>query len=254
MKLHILSDLHLGMAGFDCPPTDADAIVLAGDIARPQQAVGWAAGLGKPVLYVPGNHEFYGGSLAGTVAHLRRLCAGTPVRLLHDDELVLHGVRFLGATLWTDFLLYGDGPRRDQAVAAALRYVRDFERIRRVDDDPAPLTPDDCAAAFERHAGWLRERLAIPYAGPTVVITHHAPSRRSVHPRFADSPVNPCFASHADRLMGRKRVQLWIHGHTHDSFDYRVGGTRVLCNPRGYHRNGQDENPRFDPKLVLDIR
>jgi predicted phosphodiesterase len=253
LKLHLLSDLHLSQAGFDAPATGADVVVLAGDIARPPEAVAWARALGKPVLYVPGNHEFYGGSLDGTLAQLRALCEGTEVHLLHDSELVLQGVRFLGTPLWTDFLLFGDGDGRDAAVAAACRFMRDFQRIRLVEDDPALLTPLDCAHLFRRHAGWLQDRLAQPFEGTTVVITHHAPSPRSIHPRFDGSLVNACFVSRADHLLGAGKVALWLHGHTHDSFDYVAAGTRVVCNPRGYRRDDIDENPRFDPGLVLAV-
>jgi predicted phosphodiesterase len=115
VKLNILSDLHLSRGALEMPENDADAVVLAGDIARPRDAIVWAAGFAKPVLYVLGNHEFYGGSIAGTVAELKRLCAGTGIRVLDNDELVLSGVRFLGTTLWTDFMLFGEGggaPRR----------------------------------------------------------------------------------------------------------------------------------------------
>src|SRR5262245_10007462 len=130
MKLHILSDLHLGQAGFEVPAVDADAIVLAGDIARPPEAIAWARGLGKPVLYVPGNHEYYGSSLQGTHDKLAALCAGSDVHLLQERALVLQGVRFLGATLWTDFLLFGPGAEREVAAVAASRFMRDFQRIR----------------------------------------------------------------------------------------------------------------------------
>jgi len=253
LKLHVLSDLHLGQAGFAPPATDADVIILAGDIARPPEAVAWARALGKPVLYVPGNHEFYGGSLDGTVAQLRALCAGSKVHLLHDDELRWGGVRFLGTTLWTDFQLFGDGQERASAEEAASRFMRDFQRIRVHDAAPGLLTPRDCASLFERHAAWLARRLDQPFDGTTVVITHHSPSPRSVHPRFEGSPVNACFVSRAEHLMGRGRVALWVHGHTHDSFDYEVDGTRVLCNPRGYRRDDVDENAQFDPGLVVAV-
>jgi hypothetical protein len=86
-----------------------------------------------------------------------------------------------------------------------------------------------------------------------VVITHHAPSRRSVHPRFASSLLNAAFVSDAERFLGGDRVQLWIHGHTHDSFDYVVDGTRVVCNPRGYAKDGVNENHRFDPHLMIEV-
>ncbi|NML46329.1 metallophosphoesterase [Ramlibacter sp. G-1-2-2] len=253
MKLHILSDLHLSQAGFAPPATDADLVILAGDIARPPEAVAWARSLGKPVLYVPGNHEFYGGSLDGTVAQLRALCAGSDVHLLHEDEFRWEGVRFLGTTLWTDFELFGDEAQRAAAEEAASRFMRDFQRIRVSDGAPALLTPRDSAAMFDRHAAWLAQRLDQPFDGATVVITHHAPSPRSVHPRFEGSPVNACFVSRAEHLLGGGRAALWVHGHTHDSFDYLVDGTRVLCNPRGYRRNEVDENANFDPGLVVNV-
>lgn len=253
MKLNILSDLHLGQGGLPPPDNDADVVILAGDIARPQPAIEWAAQLGKPVLYVAGNHEFYGNSLGGTRRALKTQASGTPVRVLDDEEAVIGGVRFLGTTLWTDFRLFGDGEGRTDAQAQALRFMRDFSRIFVDDALQQPLTPDHTVQEFERHAAWLAGRLAQPFDGPTVVITHHAPSRGSIHPRFAGSPVNACFVSDAQHLLGADRVQLWVHGHTHDSFDYSVAGTRVVCNPRGYARDGVNENPAFDPDFTIEL-
>ena len=253
MKLNILSDLHLGVGAMERPRTNADVVVLAGDIARPREAAAWALGFDKPVLYVLGNHEFYGGSIAGTADELKRLCLGTHVHVLDDGEIVIDGVRFLGTTLWTDFKLFGEAEGRAQAVEQAQRLMRDFSRIRMGDATSALFTPDDSAALFERHAHWLDRRLAAPHAGPTVGITHHAPSRQSIHARFAGSPINACFVSDAAHLAGAERAQLWIHGHTHDSFDYDLGGTRVVCNPRGYVKAGTNENPRFDAEFIVDV-
>ena len=98
MKLHIISDLHLSVHPFAPPRTDADVVVLAGDIARPPEAIAWAQGFKKPVVLVPGNHEFYGSSLQETVQELRRLAQGTAVHVLDNDRLVLDGIRFLGST------------------------------------------------------------------------------------------------------------------------------------------------------------
>lgn len=253
MKLNILSDLHLNVAPFAVPETDADVVILAGDIGRPRDAAAWATRLGKPVLYVPGNHEYYGDTLDGAILALREACAGTRIRVLDDDEAVLDGVRFLGSTLWTDFGLFGDGDRRAEAMRDGQRWVRDFSRIRTAGAQEALFTPEDSAARFDRHAQWLAARLATLHPGPTVVITHHAPSPMSVHPRFAGSPLNPCFVSDAGYLLDGTRAGLWIHGHTHDSFDYAVNGTRVVCNPRGYARNGVNENARFDPSLIVEV-
>jgi Icc-related predicted phosphoesterase len=217
------------------------------------EAVSWALGFSRPVLYVPGNHEFYGGTLTGTVEELKERCAGTHIHVLDNDEVVIAGVRFLGTTLWTAFLLFGEGERREAAMEKALRFTRDFSRIRVGEAPQALFTPDASAALFRLHAAWLERKLAEPYAGPTVVITHHAPSRGSIHPRFADSLLNACFVSDADRLLDGTRVRLWVHGHTHDSFDYVVNGTRVVCNPRGYARDGVNENPRFDANLLVEV-
>lgn len=253
MKLHILSDLHLGVGGLELPRTDADVVVLAGDIMRPAQAVAWARQFTQPVIYVLGNHEFYGGSLDGTVAEFRRLCAGTSVHLLDDEALVLDGVRFLGSTLWTDFRLFKDEQQRQQAMAQAQQLVHDFLRIRLHEDSDELFSPAAAAARFARHAAWLDQALEVPHAGPTVVITHHAPSTQSIHPRFAGSPLNACFVSDAEYLLRDQRAALWIHGHTHDSFDYRVDGTRVICNARGYAKTGVNENAQFDPLLTLEV-
>lgn len=253
MKLNILSDLHLSQGALPLPRTDADLVILAGDVARPVEAIAWATQLDKPVLYVPGNHEFYGGSMGATIEQLRALSRGTRVRLLDDEGVLIDGVRFLGSTLWTDFRLFGDGDERTAAMAEATRSMRDFSRIFMDDALQQPFTPFDSAALFERHRGWLSERLAQPHAGPTVVITHHAPSRSSIHPRFAGSLLNACFVSDAQELLDGNRVQLWIHGHTHDSFDYQLNGTRVVCNPRGYARDGVNENPLFDTSFIAQV-
>jgi predicted phosphodiesterase len=253
MKLQILSDLHLDVADLTITETDADLIVLAGDIARPGRACAWAKGLGKPVVYVAGNHEFYGSNLEVTVRELRAELAGTNVHFLEADEQIIAGVRFLGTTLWTDFLLFGDSERRDMAIAQAKVMMRDFSRIRVGSPIDRLFEPQDSVALFDRSASWLRKKLAQPFNGATVVVTHHSPSPKSIHPRFSQSLINTCFVSDAQDLLSADRVQLWIHGHTHDTFDYEVNGTRVLCNPRGYAKHGANENQAFDPALVVVV-
>lgn len=253
MKLHVLSDLHLSASPFAVPATDAELVVLAGDLARPDQALAFARTLEKPALYVPGNHEFYGASPAATLARMRGLSTGSTVRVLSSESVVIDGVRFLGSTLWTDFALYGEGAHALTAQQQGAALLRDFSRIARDPPEAGPFQPDDALQLHRASRRWLEGQLARPHPGPTVVITHHAPSPRSIHPRFAGSPINPCFASDLEALMDGARVALWIHGHTHNSFDYRVRGTRVLCNPRGYCPGQVRENPDFDPALVVAV-
>lgn len=251
VRLNILSDLHLGRGDLALPETDADVVVLAGDVARPGQAITWARRFPQPVVYVPGNHEFYGSGLPATIASLRSLAAGSRIHVLDRQECVLCGLRFLGATLWTDFMLEGDGAARGWAMAQAAERLRDFSRIDSAENPGTSFTPEESARVFRGQLDWLAQKLSEPCGRPTVVVTHHAPSRRSVHPRFAGGPLNAAFASDVERLMGAGRVALWVHGHMHDSFDYLVRGTRVVCNPRGYV--GVDENPAFDPRLVVEV-
>ena len=252
MKLHVLSDLHLAIRPIEPTPADADVTVIAGDLGTPEEAIAWASALGRPVVLVPGNHEYHDHSIPGAVQRMRALADGTPVHVLANDALVLGGVRFLGTTLWTDYRLYDDPEARALAIAEAWRLVKDYRAIR-LDDDGTPFTPLAAAALFADNARWLEARLAEPHHGPTVVVSHHAPSPRSVHPRFAESIVNPSFVSNAEHLLDGRRIALWVHGHAHDGFDYAVNGTRVLCNPRGHTRHGAIENERFDPGLVVDV-
>ncbi len=255
MKLHVLSDLHLSLAGMEVPATDADVVILAGDIARPDKACAWARTIDKPVLYVAGNHEHYQSDLQTTLAELRRHSAGSTMQVLECDAWLHGGVRFLGATLWSDFRVFEDDGMRAQAMTGAVSVIRDFQRIGVIEGETRRLfTPHDSQALFERSAAWLEAQLEQRFDGPTVVVTHHAPSPRSIHPRFAGSLLNGCFVSDLERLMGAERVALWVHGHTHDSFDYTVRGTRVLCNPRGYVLQGVGENAAFDPALVVSVQ
>ena len=124
MRLHILSDLHLSVAPLAIPDVDADVTILAGDISRPAQAIEWAKQLSRPVIYVAGNHEFYGATLAGTLAELRRLTAGTQVHLLERGAVVIDGVRFIGTTLWTDLALYDAEGKHDMVIEESKKFAK----------------------------------------------------------------------------------------------------------------------------------
>lgn len=254
MRLQVLSDLHLSVQALEPVATDAEIVVLAGDVARPEAAIAWAKRFAKPVVYVPGNHEFYGSSLPQVVAQLQALAQGSQVHVLDNQAVVLQGVRFLGSTLWTDFQVAGPGAARDAAIAQSVQFNRDFSRIRMHADEAAPLfTPLDSAVLFERNVQWLDAQLNTPFNGPTVVVTHHAPALPSVAEQFQGSPLNVNFVSDAAWLLYGQRAALWIHGHMHHHCDYQVDGTRVLCNPRGYAKEGIAENMVFDPALVVEI-
>lgn len=248
LKIHVLSDLHLEFADFAPPPTDADVVVLAGDIHVKARGVAWALKHFKqPVLYVPGNHEYYGGSLGHTFGKLKALSEGTSLYVLNDEELVLDGVRFLGATLWTDYRLTGNEPL---AQWDAQQTMSDFKKVR--DEHFRKVRPHQLSARHFKSKQFLQSAFEQPFDGPTVVVTHHAPCELSIHERYRTQSGGHLNASYASRLDGMMGVaKLWVHGHTHDNWDYDVYGTRVLCNPRGYAPD--DVNEGFQPGLVVEI-
>ena len=247
MKILLLSDLHIEFEDFRPRPTEAEVIVLAGDIGVGMQGLHWARERfpDRPVIYVPGNHEFYHHDLS-LLDEFRSL-ATDHVHVLNDDSMVLGGVRFLGSILWTDFSLLGEA-YRDPAIHQAWQCMTDYLVIR---NHGRPFTPNQSMALHRVSREWLAATLAKPFDGPTVVITHHAPSSRSVHAKYAGDLLSAAFASNLEPLMGRDRAALWLHGHVHHSFDYELRGTRVVCNPRGYSPHSL--NAAFRPDALLEV-
>lgn len=260
MKIQIASDLHLEFLERPFPgyrviePADADVLVIAGDIHRNTQAIAAFADWPVPVIYVQGNHEAYREQYTDLIGKMRSEAAGTQVHYLERDEYLLHGVRFLGCCLWTDYSLYHD-PR--VAMQQAEQQLNDH---RYIGSGQGSFTAEDALEIHRQSRAWLAAKLDEKFDGPTVVVTHHGPHPNSIHPRFADTPLNPAFVSDLTPLLGKSA--LWIHGHVHDSFDYEVAGTRVVANPRGYPFNRlaaqsieqiEWENRGFDARLVVDV-
>ncbi|MBN3856115.1 metallophosphoesterase [Paraburkholderia sp. Ac-20340] len=268
MKIRVLSDLHLEHDEPNLiPHADADLVVLAGDIHNHGLGLRWAAETFDPlvpVIYVPGNHEYYDGELGALEAAMRDAAASLDnVHFLNNAVYVDPAQRFrvLGTTLWADFELFGaDDAAREAAIAAALRVMLDFKGLIQlswpasVDGLARDFTPADSLALHAQARAWLEKELAKPFAGKTVVVTHHAPHRLSLAARYANDPVSAGFVSDLGALVGAPAA-LWIHGHTHTCFDYTVNGTRVVCNPRGYRdrRSGLPENPAFAWDKVVEI-
>ena len=275
MRLLVLSDLHLELGtSLTLPPgLDYDAVVLAGDIHGPgHKAVQWAkrdSTFGaKPVILVPGNHEFYGCTMDVELAQMLSAASGSNVHVLNRDFVVVGGVRFIGCMLWTDFQLaikQPDGSRVSnlgRALAEAARCMNDFRlvelsaamksqtrgrRLRRL------LRAEDTLAMHWVDRDWLRRELAEPFDGPTVVVTHHAPASGSVAERYAADWLTPAFVSDLpDEFF--EVPALWVHGHTHSPFDYRRGACRVVSNPRGYRmRDSSFENHRFNAGFIVEV-
>ena len=185
MKLHILSDLHLEFGEpFAVPSAEADVLVLAGDIHCGTRGLDCAASIakGRPVIYVAGNHEFYGHHLHGTAVALRKVAAELGIHYLDNDELALDGVRFLGTTLWTNFTLNGLGEVMFYSLRTARRLMNDFSTIRY--GSTGWFLPEQSVILHRAARAWLEQALAEPFGGPTVVVSHHCPHPNSVPERF----------------------------------------------------------------------
>ena len=243
MRIAVYSDLHREIAPFEPPKIDADVVALAGDIDNGTRGLEWAkAAFEQPVLYVAGNHEYYDGEFGEVQSMLHQSPAGDRVQVLDCSEQTIGRTRFLGCSLWTDYSLASESERAD-VIERSRRYNPDHVAIRY---GARLFAPEDAISLCSRHKAWLARKLFEPYAGPTVVITHFAPHPGSIAAQFRNDPANPGFVVPLPELMGR--ASLWIHGHTHTAFDYRVNGTRIVCNPRGY----PDETTGFIPACVVE--
>ena len=242
------------------PAPHHDVCVIAGDFSYIEDAVAmlgaepgnWIGN--KQTVYVPGNHEYYRtrrGSMESAERAAAEAAAGTRVFLLNPGEVVLNGIRFLGCTLWTDYALYGD---LVNAMADAQIGMNDFNLIRTEESAPpgkaVRFTPDHAFRRHIRERKWLEKKLAELFDGPTVVVSHMGCSPKSVPERFDGDPLTPSFSSNLEHMIQQYQPAAWIHGHTHDSFDYTLGKTRVVCNPAGYPHQ---HNPEFVRDFVIEI-
>lgn len=275
MRLLILSDLHLELeAPLKLPPdVEYDVVLLAGDIHNPgRKAVEWAQREDtfgrKPVVLVPGNHEFYGCVMHAELEKMRNAAKGSNVHVLARDVLVLAGLRIVGCTLWTDFQLgikQPDGSvlaNVERSLGTASGSMNDFRCIElhatmksqyRERQLHRLLRAEDTLAMHWIDRDWLSRVLAPPFDGPTVVVTHHAPSKGSVAAKYADDWLTPAFASDLPPDFFSVPT-LWVHGHTHTEFDYEQNGCRIVSNPRGYPmKDGSFENPLFNAGMVVEI-
>lgn len=240
MKIWTFSDLHFAFSAldYDFEFPDADVCVVAGDISSPPLAsVKWLQkhiGSRMPVVLVAGNHEYYGCEYLSALEEVRAKAHEYPdVHFLENRDVVLGGVLFLGATLWTDFELY---ERPEKSMKEAHLAMNDYRAIMYQVEPPIRMRPDITRAIHKDSRTWLTKMLSQPFDGATVVVSHTCPHILSVHEQYAGDALNPAFTSDLSKEIEEFQPDIWIHGHTHSSFDYVVPGTktRVVCNPRGY--------------------
>lgn len=260
MRLWILSDLHAEQSApvaLREPGGEFDVAVIAGDVhGSCVAAVEWLAAApqlrGKPVVFVPGNHEFFGSVLQDNLAAGLAAAARTHgrVHLLSRSSVAIGPIRFVGCTLWTDYRLLGS-PKASMILAGEELDDHRLIRYREVSGHISRFMPWLTAAEHRLDLAFLADELVKPHPGPIVVVTHHLPSRGSIAARFSESQLNPTFASDLDWLMHERGPALWLHGHTHEACDFRIERTRVLCNPMGY---GSPRGNGFRPDLVVVLQ
>ena len=265
MRCRILSDLHLEFYSFTIPPLAEDpqtVLVLAGDIGMVKKAeplrefLVQASQQFQAVVYVLGNHEFYHSRWPSALAQVRGWELPANVHVLEREVAEIDGVAFVGTTLWTDF------EREDSTAMITAGYaMNDFMVIGRDLDPDSPdrrprFLPEHALADHRRSRAWLLETLGALHARgrKTVLVTHHGIAPGSIHARYRGDALTGAFVSDLIPLLRKTQPALAIHGHVHDSFDYTVGATRVVVNPRGYARDAySQENKAFNPRLTVEV-
>lgn len=260
MKIALVSDVHLEFGDLDFDnDSGADVLILGGDICvatdmaqrDPYNTMGSEYRSNRfhdffqrcsdrfpHVIFIVGNHEHYHGDFAKTVPHFKDVLGYLPnLHILEKETFVLDDITFIGGTLWTDM-----NKRDNRTLHDISRMMNDFRCVdnsAKTEDHrgwPGRFTTTDAADDHDAMVAFIDQTIAANPAGRYVVVGHHSPSKLSTHPRYQDQFImNGGYSSSLDDfIQDRPQIKLWTHGHTHEDFDYRIAGCRILCNPRGY--------------------
>lgn len=270
MKIAICSDIHLEFGALPIENTEnADVLVLAGDICvaedffkkdirkRYLNFFEQCSKQFKHVIYIMGNHEHYAGDIGNSYHILKKIVGEYPnVKILENETFEVDDVVFVCQTLWTD--LNGDDPNTKLKLRAYMNDYRIIRILHENDTDLSVLSPDDTLSIHKKSVEHIVNTAKNNPDKKVVVVGHHAPSHKSVKPRYElDYEVNGGYRSNLEWVMDQHRnIKLWIHGHTHHEFDYMIHDTRVVCNPRGYvnyERKSQQEQPYYPVVVDLDF-
>jgi predicted phosphodiesterase len=265
MKLHILSDVHNEFLRNgkvlpshpwkgEIPETDADLIILAGDIDVGVQGIEWiieeSERLNKEIVYVLGNHEFYRHEYYSLKEEIAAKAKDTKVHFLDCGVLHSGDVRVFGLTLWTDYLADKALPQ-DLAMFYAGKSLADHQLIQiRSSENYKRFKPDDALLLHQSEKHWLEEQLNKPFSGKTVVVSHHAPHPVCIHPDYPNSPIGTAFYSDLEDIIVNHDIDLWIYGHTHSNLDTVVYDTRIVSNQAGYPG---EKVKNFEPQFMVDV-
>jgi predicted phosphodiesterase len=260
MKVQIFSDLHVDVfpIGKISVVDDVDLVIVAGDTCegalKAFEHLRRIVPMAIPILMVLGNHEYYRRFIPNELALARSQAPAFNIGVLESESVVRGGVRgdvrvrFVGATLWTDYRIFGDA-NQSRVMGACAAGMNDHRRIGWRKEPWSRFRPQEAALLHHRSRAYIETVLTTAFDGPTVVITHHAVHWGSILPKYRTDPVTAAFVSDMSAMIEAHQPALWVHGHVHNSCDYRVGDTRIICNPHGYGA----ENPDFDGSLVVQI-
>lgn len=263
--IKVISDIHeefkdplspMGHFRIKLPDKDTDKntiLIVAGDIANYSQEFGVSKicgaleRLGSQYLHVVaclGNHDYWFSTIENVLYECKEYIEKVPnVTLLENESISLYGINFFGSTFWSDFDADPLSSPSDNNTWVDCRLIHNSIYDK--------MTCYDFSRRHEISVYHLKEFLKTDKKGPVVVISHHLPSHESTPSRFKGVPENKFFSTDQTPLMLEEDIDLWVHGHTHDSFDYYVGSTKVVCNPYGYH--GHELNSQFNENLLLEI-
>ncbi len=248
MRIQIISDLHQEFGQTELCFDNADIIVLAGDVNLGTKGIEWIqkAIPDKPVIYVLGNHEYYKGSYPKTLHKIRNAAEDSNVSVLENSCVDIEGVRFHGATLWTDFAILGNPVEYGMICQPKMN---DYKKITR-DPSYSKIRTVDTFKIHQLSKVWLQESLEDSKEYKNIVVTHHAPSIQSVPELYKNDPLMAAYASNLEDVILKHQPLYWIHGHIHTPCRYHIGKTEIICNPHGYI---DEKYNGYNKELIVEI-
>jgi predicted phosphodiesterase len=276
MRINLASDIHLEFGPIEIKNTEgADLLILSGDICVAVQLTHKSVNEDKRsraihdffeiccneydnVIYIVGNHEHYNGDFQRTIPHLKEhLCHLDNLHILDKSIVTINDITFIGGTLWTDM------NKEDPSTLYSIKgMMNDFIKVfnGEIDNRGKPykvvnrLTPDDVVVDHKSMLEYIRTVVKDKYDQKFVVVGHHAPSKLSTNPKYKDEYImNGAYSSDlSEFILDHPQIKMWTHGHMHDPFDYLIGSTRVVCNPRGYIKY-EHQADIFNPNIIFEV-
>ena len=252
IKIALMSDLHLDVGNFKVDPIEADLCIIAGDVCEVAAGspIEWAKRNipNMPVYFIPGNHDFYGGRIGNVLNRWRKQVKNSNVHLLYNEVANFGSINIIGSPLWSG-LNWVDPIQYAHLIRILKFRIADFSCI--YTSGGAGWEVSHMLYEFKVAVEFLERELAKQDDKFKLVVTHWAPSKQSISSQFEGEELNPYFINDLPDLV--KKSNLWIHGHTHDPFDYRLGNDpnkgRVICHPRGYPSEFK-KREKYKPKII----